>query len=95
MANRQIVRHRYGEGKETNLDEIGEATFKVAGLELPIGSFKIEGNNIEINEEVIINQDGEMYIVGKSICNNPQIKEDIYNSYNIKYITIDFIRKIW
>ncbi|MCI8640841.1 MAG: hypothetical protein HFJ59_03090 [Clostridia bacterium] len=76
MVNRQIV-NGYNEGKEIHVGEIGEAIFKVAGLELPIGSFKIEGKNIEVNEEVIISEDGEMYMRGKPICNNSQIKADI------------------
>lgn len=57
--------------------EISEGTFCIGGLELPIGSFEIKGNDIDVNEQVTITPDGQMYMRGKPICNNEKIQEEI------------------
>ncbi len=59
------------------LGEIQNGTFEVGGLKLPIGSFEMDGNKINVKERVTITPDGKMYMRGQEICTNESIQEEI------------------
>lgn len=59
------------------LGEIESGIFEVGGLKLPIGSFEMEDNNINVKEKVTITPDGKMYMRGQEICTNESIQEEI------------------
>lgn len=59
------------------LGEIESGVFEIGGLKLPIGSFEMDGNNINIKEKVTITPDGKMYMRGQEICTNESIQEEI------------------
>lgn len=64
-------------GEEIYIGPTDGIVFGIGGLELPIDSFEIEGNNININEEVTFTEDGRMLMRGKDICKNQQMREEI------------------
>lgn len=59
------------------LGKVQSAVFEVGGLQLPIGSFEINGNNIDIKEQVKITPEGKMYMRGKEICYNENIQKEV------------------
>lgn len=69
-ANRAMNLNQYA-------GEINEAIYKVGGMELPVGSFSMEGNHITIEDPVEITPEGEMFMNGKPMKISPQLQEEI------------------
>ena len=57
--------------------EINSAIYKVGGMELPVGSFSMEGNTITVEEPVQITSEGEMFISGKPMTISKDLQEEI------------------
>ncbi len=59
------------------MGKVQSATFKIGGLKLPMDSFEINGNEINVKEHVTITPEGKMYMRGQEICDNENIQQEI------------------
>lgn len=53
----------------------------IPGLELPIGAFEMNGNNVVIKDPITLKEDGKLYIKGRPLCTNEKLNEEIVNQF--------------
>lgn len=75
LENNEIVR-------EIHLDDNVKAIFtNIPGMELPIGAFEIEGNNVILKEPMTIGEDGKLYMRGIRVYPNDELNDEIIRQY--------------